>query len=131
MCMCVHVAAVITHPLPISFYPLLLSLTLSSPLPLQYLSCSFLPVPAGETRAFCFSAGSAPASLRASRVLSCPPTPLQPMSPPVGFVGQPASLAVAAAAAGAVELSDTTLLRRYRSASLLLSAFRLTLSFAG
>ncbi|KAK2847052.1 hypothetical protein Q5P01_010051 [Channa striata] len=61
--------------------------------------------------------------------LVCSPAPpILPMSPPLGFAGQPASLAVAA---GAVELFDTTVLRLYRSASRLLSAFCLTLCFAG
>lgn len=115
-------------PIPIPLYPLL-SFTLSSPLPLQYLSRLFLPVPAGETRALRFSAWLL-------ALLQHPPVPLVSSLPPSslclplwGFAGQPASLAVAAAA-GAVELFDTTLLRLYCSASLL-SAFCLTLCFAG
>ncbi|KAE8295461.1 hypothetical protein D5F01_LYC06391 [Larimichthys crocea] len=72
-------------------------------------------------------------------VCSSFPPSFQPMTPPVGFAGQPDSLAVAASAAaaaaaasaaataGAVELSDAVLLRRCCSASLPLSAFCLTL----
>lgn len=128
--MCVHVAAVISPclPLTISLYPLLPSPSLSFRLYLCSTSLAHSSLrwlwrhtlsafPSG-----CWLCSSI------TLCLSCALLPLQPMSPPVGIASQPASLA---AAAGALELSDTKLLRRYCSASLLLSAFRLTLSFAG
>lgn len=64
-----------SYPPPSSLPPL----SLSSPLPLQYL-CSCLPVQTRETRAFgslgALTAGSAPAPLRLSRALSPPPSSL-------------------------------------------------------
>lgn len=129
-CVCVHLCGSRHHPVPLTptRYPLLLSLALSSPLPLQYLisSCAGR----GNTHTFCFSACWLSSSILLC--LLCVLLPLQPMSPssPMGFVGQPGYLTIPAAVKG-VERSDTTLLPSCRSASLLLYAFRLTLCFAG
>ena len=138
-CACMWQQLSAIPPLPTSLYPLLLSLTLPSPLPLQYLSCSFLPAPAGETRAFlaplASAAGSAPASLRASCVLSSspihpsthPPTPASLCLPQWGSL---ASLIPRPLLLLLLE-QWSCLLRRCRSASLHLSASCLALSFAG
>lgn len=104
--------------------------SLSLTLPLQYLSRSFFPVLTGETHAFCFSAWLLALLQHPSVPLVCSPPPLPAYVSPCG-VCQPACFPGCCSScccccfcccwsSGAV--SDTTLLRRYSSASLLLSA---------
>lgn len=117
MCMCVHVAAVITPRLPLTsppLYPLLPSLSFRLYLCSTSLAHSSLRWLWRHTlSAFppgCWLCSSI------TLCLLCALLPLQPMSPPVGIASQPASLA---AAAGALELTQNcyaaTALSRFSS----------------
>lgn len=79
-CVCVHLCGSRHHPVPLTptRYPLLLSLALSSPLPLQYLISPCAGT--GNTHTFCFSACWLSSSILLC--LLCVLLPLQPMSPP-------------------------------------------------